>query len=162
MKALTDGDRQPPRATRPSQATNSPSLLRFICRRRSAQPIRPASPPHWAFVLCILRLLSSCDLHRTRVTRQRFIAGINSTRISRLVPYRHPDTANNSYFRIYSYSPPNYICPRHRNKTRSSADAKGPRDAPQIRNIALEKVCNRGRTFKDTQDERSPQLLLLA
>ena len=37
-------------------------------------------------------------------------------------------------------------------KTRSSAEAEGPRDAPQIRNITLEKACNRGMTFKDTQD----------
>ena len=36
-------------------------------------------------------------------------------------------------------------------KTRSSADAEGPRDAPQIRNIALAKACNRWMTFKDTQ-----------
>jgi len=27
--------------------------------------------------------------------------------------------------------------------TGNSADAEGPRDAPQIRNIALEKACNR-------------------
>ena len=33
-------------------------------------------------------------------------------------------------------------------QTRSSANAEGPRDAPQIRNIALEKACNRGMTFK--------------
>jgi len=35
--------------------------------------------------------------------------------------------------------------------TRSSADAKGPRYVPQIQNIAFEKVCNSGMTFKDTQ-----------
>jgi len=35
--------------------------------------------------------------------------------------------------------------------TRSSADAERPRDAPQIRNIALEKACNQAMTFKDTQ-----------
>jgi len=35
--------------------------------------------------------------------------------------------------------------------TRSSADAERPRDVPQIRNNALEKVCNREMTFKDTQ-----------
>jgi len=29
-----------------------------------------------------------------------------------------------------------------------SADAGGPRDGPQIRNIAFEKVCNKGLTFK--------------
>jgi len=34
------------------------------------------------------------------------------------------------------------------NESKSSADAEGPRDAPQIRNIALEKACNRGITFK--------------
>jgi len=34
---------------------------------------------------------------------------------------------------------------------RSSADAKGSRDAPQIRDIALEKACNKEMTFKDTQ-----------
>ena len=38
------------------------------------------------------------------------------------------------------------------NFTRSSAYAKGPRDVPQIRNIALEKTCNNGMTFKDTED----------
>jgi len=37
--------------------------------------------------------------------------------------------------------------------TRSSADAEGPRDAPQIQNIALEKTCNREMTFKDTQGD---------
>ena len=35
-------------------------------------------------------------------------------------------------------------------KTRISADAEGPRDAPQIRNIALEKACNRGMTYSRT------------
>jgi len=35
--------------------------------------------------------------------------------------------------------------------TRSSADAEGPRHAPQIRNMALEKACNREMTFKNTQ-----------
>jgi len=36
--------------------------------------------------------------------------------------------------------------------TRSSAGAKGPRDGPpQIRNIAVEKACNREMTYKDTQ-----------
>jgi len=35
--------------------------------------------------------------------------------------------------------------------TKSSADAVGSRDAPQIRNIALEKACNREMIFKDTQ-----------
>ena len=33
----------------------------------------------------------------------------------------------------------------------SSANAEGPRDAPQTRNIALGKVCHGGMTFKDTQ-----------
>ena len=32
---------------------------------------------------------------------------------------------------------------------RSSAEAEGTRDAPQIRNIALEKACNTGMIFKD-------------
>ena len=36
-------------------------------------------------------------------------------------------------------------------KTRSSANVNGPRDAPHVRNIALEKASNRGMTFKDTQ-----------
>jgi len=35
--------------------------------------------------------------------------------------------------------------------TGSSAGAERSRDAPQMRNIALEKACNRGMTFKDTQ-----------
>ena len=35
--------------------------------------------------------------------------------------------------------------------TTSSADAEGPRDAVQIRNSALEKACDSGMTFKDTQ-----------
>ena len=35
--------------------------------------------------------------------------------------------------------------------TRSSANAEVPCDAPQVRNIALEKACNRGLTFEDTQ-----------
>jgi len=39
-----------------------------------------------------------------------------------------------------------------RQPTTSSADAEGPRDARrQIRTGALEKACNRGITFKDTQ-----------
>jgi len=38
-----------------------------------------------------------------------------------------------------------------RNQTRSCARAEGPHDAPQIRNIALEKTCNEQITFKDTQ-----------
>jgi len=37
------------------------------------------------------------------------------------------------------------------NKTRSSADAEGPRDASQIQNTALEKACNTDMTMKDTQ-----------
>jgi len=36
--------------------------------------------------------------------------------------------------------------------TRSSANADGPHDMPQIRNIALEKLCNRGMTLNDAQD----------
>jgi len=39
--------------------------------------------------------------------------------------------------------------------TRSSVDAEGPRDAPQIRNIALEKACNSGITFNDTHSLQS-------
>jgi len=35
-------------------------------------------------------------------------------------------------------------------KTRTSPDSEGPRDAPRIRNIALEKARDRGTTFKDT------------
>jgi len=42
--------------------------------------------------------------------------------------------------------------------TRSSADAEGLHDTPQIQNITLKKACNRGMTFKDS---RSSQLLLL-
>jgi len=34
-------------------------------------------------------------------------------------------------------------------------EAEGPRDAPQIRNIALENACNRGMIFKDTQGHYS-------
>ena len=45
--------------------------------------------------------------------------------------------------------------------TRSSADAEGQRDAPQIRNIALEKACNKGMTFKDTQGRYSIHLAVL-
>jgi len=44
----------------------------------------------------------------------------------------------------------NYKRKKKLKTTRSSADAEGPRDAPQIRNIAHEKVCNRRMTFKDT------------
>jgi len=36
-------------------------------------------------------------------------------------------------------------------QTRSSADAQGPRDEPQIPKITLEKAFNRGMTLKDTQ-----------
>jgi len=39
--------------------------------------------------------------------------------------------------------------------TRSSTGAKGPRDAPQIRNIAFEKACSWGMTFKDIQGHHS-------
>ena len=39
-------------------------------------------------------------------------------------------------------------------ETKSSADAEGSRDAPEIRNIAHEKACNRETTFKDTQCHR--------
>ena len=42
-----------------------------------------------------------------------------------------------------------YVCSHI--SSRSSADTEGPRDAPQIRNIALEKACSRRMTFKDTQ-----------
>jgi len=37
------------------------------------------------------------------------------------------------------------------NSTRSSADAEGLHDMPQIRKITLAKGCNRATTFKDTQ-----------
>jgi len=40
------------------------------------------------------------------------------------------------------YTPPRQIL------TTSSIDAEGPRDAPQIRNITLEKACNRRMTFR--------------
>jgi len=36
-------------------------------------------------------------------------------------------------------------------QTRRPADTEGPCDVPQVRNIAHEKACNRGMTFKDTQ-----------
>jgi len=36
-------------------------------------------------------------------------------------------------------------------ETRSSVDAVRPHYVPQLQNIALEKACNKGMTFKDTQ-----------
>jgi len=36
---------------------------------------------------------------------------------------------------------------RRSTKTRNTTDAEGPHDVPQVRNIALEKACNRGMTF---------------
>jgi len=44
---------------------------------------------------------------------------------------------------------------RPRGSGRALADAEGLRDAPQIPKIALEKACNRGMTFKDTQGHHS-------
>jgi len=45
------------------------------------------------------------------------------------------------------------ICnePINPSQTRSSADAEGLHDMPQIGNVVLGKVCNKGITFKDTQ-----------
>jgi len=39
--------------------------------------------------------------------------------------------------------------------TRSTADAEGLHDMPQIQKIAFEKTCNRKVTFKDTEGQHN-------
>ena len=40
----------------------------------------------------------------------------------------------------------------YKNQQDADTDTERPRDVPQIRNMALEKACNRGMTCKDTKD----------
>ena len=62
---------------------------------------------------------------------------------------RNPDPLDRRRFVLSEHS---FLVLISDDYTTTSADAEKPLDAPQIRNIALEKACNRGTSFKDTQD----------